>query len=100
MASIGCAEMDLAWFVALHEVTAEAVGTDLPGFMDHEEMLDQWAARLGRRPVSYEWFELFSIVRSDAILLRIRELLLASGMDKPWLRGRTPGQLHIEARIS
>lgn len=99
MASIGAGEMDLAWFVALHELTAEAVGTNLPGFMDRRAMLDRWAARLGRPPVDYEWFEVLGLVRSDAIFLRIRSMLLASGKDQPWLRGPTPGQLRIESRL-
>jgi aminoglycoside phosphotransferase (APT) family kinase protein len=100
MASIGAGEMDVAWFVALHELTSEALGTDLPGFLDRRGMLDHWAARLGRPLVAFRWFEVLALVRSDAIFLRIRAMLLASGKDQPWLRGPTPGQIRIESRIS
>lgn len=100
MASIGAGEMDVAWFVALHELTSEAVGTDLPGFVDRPAMLDHWAARLKRPLVAYPWFEVLALVRSDAIFLRIRAMLLASGKDQPWLRGPTPGQVRIESSIS
>jgi aminoglycoside phosphotransferase (APT) family kinase protein len=100
MASIGAGEMDLAWFVALHELVAQAVGADLPGFVDRQGMLDRWAGRLGRPPVDFGWFEVLGLVRSDAIFLRIRSMLLASGKDQPWLRGPTPGQIRIESQIS
>lgn len=100
MASIGAGETDLAWFVALHELVAQAVGADLPGFVDRQAMLDRWAGRLGRPVVDFGWFEVLGLVRSDAIFLRIRSMLLASGKDQPWLRGPTPGQIRIESRIS
>ena len=100
MASIGAGEMDLAWFVALHELASEAIGTDLPGFVGRQAMLDRWAERLGRPVVDFGWFEVLGLVRSDGIFLRIRSMLLAAGKDQPWLRGPTPGQIRIESRIS
>lgn len=99
MASIGPAEMDLAWFVGLHEVTAETAGADLPGFVGRGEVLDRWAVRAGRPVVAFDWFEMFSLVRADSIFLRIRAMLLAAGTDAPWLRGETPGQARIASRI-
>ena len=99
MASIGPAEMDLAWFVGLHEVTAQSAGADLPGFVGHDGMLARWAARAGRPVVDYDWFDVFSMVRADSIFLRIRTMLLAMGMDEPWLRGETPGQARIASHI-
>lgn len=95
MASIGPAEMDLAWFVGLHDVSTAGAGGDLPGFLTHDEVLTRWAGRLGRPVVDYRWFEVFGLVRSDSIFLRIRTMLLATGLDQPWLRGPTPGQRRI-----
>lgn len=100
MASIGAAEMDLAWFVGLHEVSAASAGGDLPGFFAHDEVLARWSERLGREVVEYGWFEVFSLVRSDSIFLRIRTMLLAAGLDEPWLRGTTPGQRRIATLIA
>lgn len=99
MASIGPAEMDLAWFVGLHEVSAAGAGRDLEGFLDHDAVLARWADGVGRDPVDYGWFEVLSLVRSDSIFLRIRTMLLAAGLDEPWLRGVTPGQRRIAALI-
>ena len=95
MASIGSAELDLAWFIGLHEVTVAAVGADLPGFLPTDHLLARYAETLGRHVVDYRWFEVLSLVRSESIFLRIRRMLLASGLDEPWLRGRTPGQDRI-----
>lgn len=95
MASIGPAEMDLAWFLGLHALTVDGNGFDLPGFACHADVVARYAARLGRDVVDYQWFEVFSLVRSDSIFLRIRRMLSAAGLDEPWLRGDTPGQRRI-----
>ncbi len=100
MASLGAGEMDLAWFVTLHELASQAIGTELPGFADRQAMLEHWATRVGRPPVDFGWFEVLALVRSDAIFLRIRAMVLASGRDEPWLRGATPGQVRLESRIA
>jgi len=100
MASIGAAEMDLAWFVGLHDVGVASVGADLPGFEPHDAMLATYAARLGRDVEAYRWFEVFSLIRADSIYLRIRRMLLAAGMDEPWLRGSTPGQDRLAVLIA
>lgn len=100
MASIGVAEMDVAWFMGLHEVSAEGHGADLPGFEPHDAALATYAERAGRSVVDYRWFEVFSLVRADAIFLRIRRMLLASGLDQPWLRGATPGQERVARLIA
>lgn len=97
MASIGPAEMDLAWFVALHETAAG--DHDLPGFLGRATMLDRWSGQVGRAVQAYGWFEVFSLVRADAIYLRIRTMLLAAGLDEPWLRAATPGELRVASLI-
>jgi aminoglycoside phosphotransferase (APT) family kinase protein len=99
MASIGPAELDLSWFVGLHEMSASGPSGDLPGFAGHDDVLALWADRLGRPVVDYRWFEVLSLVRSESIFLRIRAMLLAAGLDEPWLRGVTPGQLRMAELI-
>jgi aminoglycoside phosphotransferase (APT) family kinase protein len=98
-ASIGPAELDLAWFIGLHEVTTGAFGHDLAGFLAHDDALDHWADRIGRAVVDYRWFEVMSLLRAESVFLRIRRMLLASGMDAPWLRGATPSELRIATLI-
>ena len=46
------------------------------------------------------WFEVLSLVRAESIFLRIRAMLLAAGLDEPWLRGVSPGQRRIDQLIS
>jgi aminoglycoside phosphotransferase (APT) family kinase protein len=72
---------------------------DLPGFVGHDDALALWASRLGRDVVDYRWFEVLSLVRAESIFLRIRAMLLATGVDEPWLRGTTPTQRRIAQLI-
>lgn len=99
-ASIGAAELDLAWFVGLHDLAAESFGKDLPGFLAHDAALDHWAGRTGRAVVEYGWFEVMSTLRAESVFLRIRRMLLAAGANDPWLRGTTPGERRLAARIN
>lgn len=95
MASIGPGEIDLGWFLGLHDVSARSAGGDFEGFASREDALARWAARRGRDVVDYRWFEAFGLLRSDSIFLRIRRMLLAAGLDEPWLHGETPGQRRL-----
>jgi hypothetical protein len=36
---------------------------------------------------SLEWYEVFGLVRSGAIMVRVARLLTASGVSDSWLRG-------------
>lgn len=99
-ASIGPAELDLAWFVGLHDLTATAVGADLPGFAGRDAVVARWADRLGRPAGDLTWFEVLSLLRADSVLLRIRRLMTATGSDDPWPDGPTPGQTRIAALVA
>jgi len=91
MASIGPAELDLGWFLALHSMTVEANGgADLPGFLGRDELVDRYAAALGRGLVDLDWFETFALVRSGAIMQRVARLLAARGIDDSWLTRGNP----------
>ena len=92
MASIGPAELDLSWFVALHDGSARTQGADLPGFAAHDAVIDAYGRWLGRPVHDYSWFEVLSLVRADSIHLRIRRLLLAAGGSDAWLQDPTPAQ--------
>ena len=80
-------------------MSASGPSGDLPGFVGHDDVLALWADRLGRPVVDYRWFEVLSLVRSESIFLRIRAMLLAAGLDEPWLRGVTPGQRRMAELI-
>jgi aminoglycoside phosphotransferase (APT) family kinase protein len=80
MASIGPAELDLAWFLVLHRMTverAEAISR-VPRSGATVERL-RGAAGSGPWPIC-EWFEVFAALRSGAIMVRAARLLArASG---------------------
>ena len=90
MASIGPAELDLAWFLVLHRMTVERCGGDLPGFPGPEATVRAYEARLGRAVADLRWFEAFAALRSGAIMVRAAHLLSELGVDDSWLTQGNP----------
>jgi aminoglycoside phosphotransferase (APT) family kinase protein len=90
MASIGPAEIDLAWFVVLHQMAVDRCGGDLPGFPGREATIAAYEERLGRRVTDLRWFEAFAALRSGAILVRAASLLARLGVDDSWLTHENP----------
>jgi len=90
MASVGPAELDLAWFLVLHRMTVDRCGGDLPGFPDHATTVDAYEARLGRPLADLRWFEVFAALRSGAIMVRAARLLARLGVDDSWLTRGNP----------
>jgi aminoglycoside phosphotransferase (APT) family kinase protein len=87
MASIGPAEMDLGWFLAIHAMTVATAKTDLPGFPDRRRTIERYEEGLGRAVRDIEWYETFALVRSGAIMVRVASLLARSGISASWLKG-------------
>jgi aminoglycoside phosphotransferase (APT) family kinase protein len=90
MATLGPAEVDLAWFVVLHDMAVDRCGTDLPGFPGREATIAAYAARLGRPLDDLRWYEAFAALRSGAILVRAARLLARLGVDDSWLTHQNP----------
>jgi aminoglycoside phosphotransferase (APT) family kinase protein len=90
MASIGPAEVDLAWFVVLHEMAVVRCGGDLPGFPGRAATVASYQARLGRPVHDLRWYEAFAALRSGAILVRAARLLARLGVDDSWLTHENP----------
>jgi aminoglycoside phosphotransferase (APT) family kinase protein len=90
MASIGPAELDLAWFLVLHEMTVERCGGDLPGFPGRATTVANYQERLGRPVADLRWFEVFAALRSGAIMVRAARLLARLGVDDSWLTRGNP----------
>jgi aminoglycoside phosphotransferase (APT) family kinase protein len=90
MASIGPAEVDLAWFVVLHEMSVVRCGGDLPGFPGRDVTIASYEARLGRPVADLRWYEAFAALRSGAILVRAARLLARLGVDDSWLTHENP----------
>ncbi len=87
LASIGPAEMDLAWYLALEELTDRYARASVPGFMAHDDAVAHFEAALGRRVRDLEWHEVFALVRSVAINDRQARLAAVSGIAYPGVAG-------------
>lgn len=93
MAALGPAELDLAWYLALHDLTRD--GQDDVRAPREALLVDAYAARLGRSPIELGWFTVLGLVRAESIFLRIRRMLLSAGREEPWLTKPTPGMRRI-----
>ena len=94
MAAIGPAEVDLGWFLALHEGACETAGAVLPGDPGRDAFIAAYSASLGRNVENLRWYELFAHLRSGAIVLRIGELMALDGMPNDWTT-KVPQRRHI-----
>lgn len=74
MASIGPAELDLAWFTALDAMSATFVDRRVPGFPSRDEIVAHHERALGRPMVSFRWFEVFALCRSAVLGIRTDRL--------------------------
>jgi aminoglycoside phosphotransferase (APT) family kinase protein len=83
MASIGPAELDLAWYTALETMAEHFVGRRVPGFLTGDEIVRRHEAALGRPLVDFRWFEIFAMARSTALQMRADRL-------RALRRGRAP----------
>ena len=99
LAGTGPPEMDLAWFLALHDMTVIANGGDLPGFGDRAEMIATYEQAAGRTVEALHWHEVFALLRSGSIMVRIARLLAAKGVDDSWLTRGNPTEHALTRRI-
>ncbi len=74
MATVGAAEHDLAWLLTLQATQDALVGRAVAGFLGHDAAVRAYEARLGRRVLDLDWYEVLAAVRSTAILSRIAHL--------------------------
>ena len=99
MASVGPAEMDLAWYLALDAVQADLSGLAVAGFGDREAAIDLVAEGLGRPLADLGWYEVFALVRASAISTRIALLFERAGRRTRFRVGEDPTLAAAVARI-
>jgi len=97
-ATIGPAETDLAWYLALDDLTTHFVKRTVPGFLSRNELIARYEAALGRPVVDLEWHEIFALVRSTAINDRQARLAAAREIAYPGVAGDDNPVLAILAR--
>ena len=90
MATIGPAEVDVAWMLVLHDMAVARCGGDLPGFLPRGEVIARHQSALGRPLADLQWYEAFAALRSGAILVRAARLLARLGIDDSWLTKHNP----------
>jgi aminoglycoside phosphotransferase (APT) family kinase protein len=100
MTSVGPPELDLGWFVALYEMTLAQHAEIPPGVPRRAELITDYEVAAGRLLVDLPWFEVFGLVRSAAIMVRIARLLAAQGVDDSWLTGGNPAEAALAAAIA
>jgi len=84
MAGYGPGELDLAWFLSLHEHAAETAGTTLPGDPGRAALIAAYGDALGRPVADLEWYEVLANIRSGLIVLRIGALMERAGHSRSW----------------
>jgi aminoglycoside phosphotransferase (APT) family kinase protein len=84
MAGLGPAEVDLSWFLVLHEHAADTAGAELAGWPGRNALIDAYAAKLGRDVADLHWYDVFANLRSGAIVLRIGAIMAAAGHSAGW----------------
>ena len=98
LAGAGPAEMDLGWFLALHEMTAALAGVELPGFGDRRSIIATYESYLGRSVEALEWYEMFALLRSGSIMVRMARVLARQEIDDAWLYRDNPTEAAV-ARV-
>jgi aminoglycoside phosphotransferase (APT) family kinase protein len=80
MASLGPPEHDVAWWRTLEATQDEMLGRRVEGFPDPAESRARYEQALGRPLWDLEWYEVFALVRSTAVMTRIAWLNERAGV--------------------
>jgi aminoglycoside phosphotransferase (APT) family kinase protein len=75
LASIGPAELDIGWYLAIHAKSQVAAGGTLPGLRERDDSIAFYESCLGRELDALDWFEAWAALRIDLIMARFMTLL-------------------------
>jgi aminoglycoside phosphotransferase (APT) family kinase protein len=98
MAALGPAEVDLSWFLVLHEHAAESADTQLPGWPGRDAIISSYTDALGRDLADLHWYDVLANLRSGAIVLRIGAVMAAAGHPATWT-AHVPQPRHLARLI-
>jgi aminoglycoside phosphotransferase (APT) family kinase protein len=97
MATLGPAEVDLAWFLFFQAFFSRGMGVaDLPGFLPREQAIACYEQLLGRKLDDLRFYDVFAAWRFSALMLRIADLYEHRGILPP---GTGAGQNNIATRM-
>jgi aminoglycoside phosphotransferase (APT) family kinase protein len=98
MAGRGPAELDLAWFLTLHEHAVETAGSELAGYPGRDTVIEWYETALGRPVAGLHWYDVLANLRSGAIVLRIGSLMQQAGHSPSWT-AQVPQPRHLARLI-
>ncbi|HVW81027.1 MAG TPA: AMP-binding protein [Mycobacteriales bacterium] len=84
MSGTGPAELDLSWFLVLHEHAAETAGAELGGYPGRETLIGWYEAAAGRDVADLHFYDVLANLRSGAIVLRIGAVMAQAGHPASW----------------
>jgi hypothetical protein len=91
--------MDLAWFLALEQISIDLTGRTVSGFGDRQEAIAVAERHLGRPLQAFDWHEVFALVRASAVSTRIALLFERTGRETMFRAGADPSLAAALARI-
>jgi aminoglycoside phosphotransferase (APT) family kinase protein len=75
LATIGPAELDIGWYLAIHARSQAAAGGTLPGLRERDDAIAFYESCLGRKLDALDWYEAWADLRIDLIMARFTTLL-------------------------
>lgn len=98
MSGIGPAELDLSWFLVLHEQSAETAGAQLPGYPGRDAIIGWYQTAAGREVADLHFYDVLANLRSGAIVVRIGAVMAQAGHPATWT-AEVPQPRHLARLI-
>jgi aminoglycoside phosphotransferase (APT) family kinase protein len=98
MSGVGPAELDLSWFLVLHEHAAETAAAELAGFPGRDTIISWYEAAAGRKVADLHFYDVLANLRSGAIVLRIGAIMAMAGHPASWT-AHVPQPRHLARLI-
>ncbi|TAM64426.1 phosphotransferase family protein [Mycobacterium sp.] len=81
MATIGEAELDLAWFLFLNRTYTEGMGLPaVPGWLSTEATITRYEQLIGRPLLNFHFHEILAATRASIMMMRIGMMMIEAGL--------------------
>ncbi len=98
MSGLGPPELDLSWFLVLHEHAAETAGVQLPGYPGRDAIVEWYETAAGRSVADLHFYDVLANLRSGAIVQRIGAIMAIAGHPATWT-AQVPQPRHLARLI-
>jgi aminoglycoside phosphotransferase (APT) family kinase protein len=103
MASLGGAELDLAWWSCMDRTTTLSLGIPhLEGVISPAELIAGWEDRMGRKAQNMKFYLVFNAYRLAVIVLRLSRMLQAAKRLPPeseWMLNNNTGMQYLATML-